>query len=76
MYFCRKFGLTDTVKLSSGPDKNCSSSTFSRVKKFSFEKKAFKSLKTAYLLSEAFVPEGCNFENKIFLDTRPFALDF
>ena len=37
-------------------------------------KNAFKSINSAYLLSEVFDAKCCNFENKIFLGTRPFAL--
>ena len=65
-----------TVKILSQWDKNRSSFTASRVEKCSFDKNAFKSLKSAHLLSKKFDTEGCNFENKIFLGTRPFAIYF
>ena len=66
-YFYRQFSLTDIIKISSQSDKNCSSSTASRVKKCSFEKNAFKVCLSAYHDAK-----GCNLtENKIFLSTRP-----
>ena len=48
----------------------------SRVEKCSFEENACKRLKSADLQSEAINTEGFNFENNIFLGTKPFALYF
>ena len=75
-HFCRWFSLKDTVEISSRSDKNCLSSTASRVEKCSLEKNAFKSSKSGNLLCEAFEMESCDFENKTFLGIRPFAIYF
>ena len=74
--YIEKIFHTYTVWILHRSDKNCLSSTASRVEKCSFEKNAFRNLKSAYLLSQTFDKEGCIFENKIFLGTRIFATYF